>query len=128
MLGVRHVALRVKDLHRSLEFYTTVLKFKTEWHPDPKNVYLTSGSDSLALHQIDRTEEISLPSETTIGLDHFGFFVAKAEEVDEWAKELEERGIALVQKPKMHRDGARSLYFRDPDGNLIQILHHPAVS
>ena len=38
------------------------------------------------------------------------------------------RGIALDAKPKTHRDGARSCYFSDPDGNKVQIIHHPPIS
>ena len=53
MLGLRHVALRVRDIHQSIGFYRDVLNMKIEWQPDPKNVYLTSGSDNLALHEID---------------------------------------------------------------------------
>ena len=54
MLGLRHVALRVGDIGKSLDFYTRILKLKVEWHPDPDNVYLTSGADNLALHQVSR--------------------------------------------------------------------------
>ncbi len=124
MLGIRHVALRVQDIVRSVKFYAEVLKMKVEWSPDEENVYLSSGSDNLALHQVRGGE-----ADTRLGsLDHFGFLVAKPEEVDEWAAELEASGIQLVQKPRTHRDGARSIYFRDPDGNLIQLLYHPPIS
>ena len=34
----------------------------------------------------------------------------------------------LDAKPKTHRDGARSCYFSDPDGNHVQIIHHPPIS
>ncbi len=124
MLGIRHVALRVQDIARSVRFYSEVLKMKVEWSPDEENVYLSSGSDNLALHQARAGE-----TDTRLGtMDHFGFLVARPEEVDEWAAELEARGIELVQKPRTHRDGARSIYFRDPDGNLIQLLFHPPIS
>lgn len=126
MLGLRHVALRVRDLDRSLDFYTRVLKMKVEWRPDPENVYLTSGSDNLALHQVDRAAEA--PADASTGLDHFGFVVSTPDEVDRWAREVESGGIRLVQQPKTHRDGARSIYFRDPDGNLIQLLYHPPIA
>ncbi len=121
MLGIRHVALRVRDLRRSTDFYTRVLGFKVEWQPDKDNVYLTSGSDNLALHQAVAAPQIP---EGAIGLDHFGFIVAEPDEVDRWAGFLAEKGVELVQKPKTHRDGARSIYFKDPDGNLIQLLYH----
>ena len=41
---------------------------------------------------------------------------------------IESRGVAIVAKPKTHRDGARSCYVTDPDGNTIQIIHHPPIS
>ena len=51
-LGLRHVALNVKDVRQSLEFYSTVLGMRLEWMPDGENAYLTSGPDNLALHQL----------------------------------------------------------------------------
>ncbi len=127
MLGIRHIALRVRDIRRASDFYTRILKMKVEWSPDADNVYLTSGTDNLALHQWhpDGAPGNPLPNGT---LDHFGFIVSTPEEVDEWAKRLEAEGIELTQAPRTHRDGARSFYFRDPDGNLIQLLHHPHLS
>jgi catechol 2,3-dioxygenase-like lactoylglutathione lyase family enzyme len=124
MLGVRHLALRVRDLKRSLDFYTRIMNMHIEWQPDADNAYLTSGSDNLALHQ----SPAAGPAEPTGALDHFGFLVATPDEVDGWARDLEARGVELVQQPKTHRDGARSIYFRDPDGNLIQLLYHPPIS
>ena len=125
MLGIRHVALRVRSLERSLEFYSKVLGMKVEWQPDPLNAYLTNGTDNLALHE---DSAIVSADQNATGLDHFGFLVTSPQEVDRWAAELEARGVALVQAPRTHRDGARSIYFRDPDGFLIQLLYHPPIS
>ena len=36
--------------------------------------------------------------------------------------------IVLADEPKTHRDGARSFYFHDPDGVLIQLIYHPPIS
>jgi catechol 2,3-dioxygenase-like lactoylglutathione lyase family enzyme len=124
MLGLRHVALRVRDLARSLEFYTRVLGLRIDWQPDGNSAYLTSGSDNLALHQAGRSGDVE--SEAP-GLDHFGFLVSRREDVDDWALRLAAGGVTLEQPPKEHRDGCRSCYFKDPDGNLIQILFHPHV-
>jgi catechol 2,3-dioxygenase-like lactoylglutathione lyase family enzyme len=57
-------------------------------------------------------------------LDHVGLAVAGAGDVDAWAAHLEARGVALEARPKTHRDGSRSLYFRGPENLLIQIIHH----
>ena len=51
-LGLRHVALNVRDVQKALEFYSKVLGMKLEWMPDEDNAYLTSGQDNLALHKL----------------------------------------------------------------------------
>ena len=124
--GLRHLALNVRDMPAMTAFYVEVLGFRVEWKPDPDNVYLTSGVDNLALH---RAAGGQAPAAGTIGaLDHLGVIVAAAADVDAWAAYLEAHGVALDMRPKTHRDGARSCYFRDPDGNRVQIIHHPPIS
>jgi catechol 2,3-dioxygenase-like lactoylglutathione lyase family enzyme len=54
--------------------------------------------------------------------------VSRPEDVDLMASRVVARGIHLEQPVKTHRDGARSFYFRDPDGLLIQLLYHPPIS
>ncbi len=125
-LGLRHVALNVRDLAQSLEFYQKVLGLQIEWQPDPGNAYLTSGMDNLALHQVPVSGSES-PADWQ-KLDHFGFVVKLPEDVDAWARKVRSLGILLDQEPRSHRDGARSFYFRDPDQNRIQIIYHPLIS
>jgi catechol 2,3-dioxygenase-like lactoylglutathione lyase family enzyme len=120
--GLRHLALHARDYDAMKRFYVDLLGFTVEWEPDEDNVYLTSGADNLALHRARHRE----PGDTA--LDHLGVIVRSAEEVDRWAEFLESRGVALAARPRTHRDGARSVYFHDPDGNRVQIIHHPPIS
>ena len=120
--GLRHLALNVRDLEAMKRFYIDVLGFAVEWEPDPDNVYLCSGLDNLALHRAKG--ELG----KTGALDHLGLIVRAPADVDAWAAFLEGRGVELAVRPKTHRDGARSFYFRDPDGNTVQIIHHPPIS
>ena len=129
--GLRHLALHARDLDAMRRFYVDVLGFAVEWEPDADNIYLSSGIDNLALHRSGSlaagrasTAERHAPS----ALDHFGLIVRSPEEVDRWAAFLDSRGVTLDAKPRTHRDGARSCYFKDPDGNTIQIIHHPPIS
>ena len=121
-LGLRHLALNAHSLEAMRRFYVDLLGFEVEWEPDGDNVYLSSGSDNLALHR-------SPPHASGVAaLDHLGLIVRQADDVDRWAAFLESRGVALEAKPRTHRDGARSCYLRDPDGNRVQIIHHPPIS
>jgi catechol 2,3-dioxygenase-like lactoylglutathione lyase family enzyme len=120
-LGVRHVALRCRDVRRLEAFYVEILGYAVEWRPDGQSVYLTSGLDNLALH-----EDPDVP--TTTRLDHLGILLRTPSDVDQWAAALRVRGVEPDTEPKTHRDGCRSFYIRDPEGNRIQFLWHPQVS
>jgi catechol 2,3-dioxygenase-like lactoylglutathione lyase family enzyme len=121
--GLRHVALNVTQLDAMKRFYVDLLGFAVEWEPDPDNIYLSSGSDNLALHRGGGARAAGGQA-----LDHLGLIVREPGDVDSWAAFLESHGVTLDAKPRTHRDGARSCYFRDPDGNVVQIIHHPPIS
>jgi len=110
-------------------FYVDLLGFDVEWEPDADNVYLSSGTDNLALHRAPLAGTGQEGQGAVPGaLDHLGLIVRSAEDVDRWAAFLESRDVVLEAQPRTHRDGARSFYLRDPDGNAIQIIHHPPIS
>jgi catechol 2,3-dioxygenase-like lactoylglutathione lyase family enzyme len=133
-IGLRHVALNVADVARAEAFYAGVLGFSVEWRPDIDNVYLRLGLDNLALHKFAPAPENSVADAEAFHerrgqhLAHLGIVVKRPDEVDAWAQHLASHGVRILAAPKTHRDGARSLYCADPDGNAVQILYHPPIS
>jgi catechol 2,3-dioxygenase-like lactoylglutathione lyase family enzyme len=121
--GLRHVALFTTTLEASLRFYTELIGMTVEWNPDPDNYYLTSGNDNLALHRA--TEPRAQRGQK---LDHIGFIVDDIEQIDVWHHYLVDNGVNVLQEPKTHRDGARSLYCEDPDRTVVQMIYHPPIS
>lgn len=123
LAGLRHVALFVRDLEACERFYCELLGMQVEWRPDPDNLYLCGGIDNLALHRSDRDAGNAAQK-----LDHIGFIVDSAEQVDAWHEFLLGEGVEIRTAPKTHRDGARSFYCLDPDATLVQIIHHPPIA
>ncbi len=123
--GLRHVALNVADVATSVAFYTDLFGMRVVWQPDAENAYLSSGCDNLALHLAPPEPPIQAARQR---LDHLGFVVAAPSDVDRAAEVLSARQVPIVTAPRTHRDGSRSLYCKDPDGNLLQILYEPSLS
>ena len=118
--GLCHLALKVRDVRRAVDFYRETFGMRVVWEPDAENVYLSSGSDNLALHHDASVEPGG-------SLDHLGFLMGSADDVLAAAAALRARGVPLAREPRTHRDGSVSCYCRDPDGNLVQILWLPDV-
>lgn len=121
--GLRHIALYINDMEAAEHFYVGLLGMSVEWRPDEDNVYLTSGNDNLALHRSAR--EIDMRAQL---LDHIGFILKTADDVDDWYQFLKVNGIEMKSEPRTHRDGARSFYCVGPQDVIVQMIYHPPIA
>jgi catechol 2,3-dioxygenase-like lactoylglutathione lyase family enzyme len=126
--GLRHLALKVTDLGRSRRFYEKLFGMRIVWEPDADNVYLSSGGDNLALHQIPTSELAEYAGQRAQFLDHLGVIMDTPESVDRLFAQVEQYGATIVHQPKRHRDGSYSFYIADPDRNVVQVLYEPTIS
>lgn len=122
---MRHIALKVKDVARSKKFYQDILGMEVVWEPDPQNVYLSSGCDNIALHEVSPKFAAGAAEKQ---LDHLGFVVETIERVKKLEHEFQKKDVKIVHAFKIHRDGSASFYCADPDGIVIQLLYEPSLS
>ena len=122
--GLRHLALNVVDLDANVDFYMRLLGMTLEWQPDADNYYLTSGNDNLALHRAKANRADSNGQ----ALDHQGFIIDKAADAYHWFDCLTHAKVEMLTQVKYHRDGARSRYCNDSDGNGVALIYHPPIS
>jgi len=122
-----HLSLRVSDLDASEKFYIEILGMRPVWRSEGEIAFLECGNDDLALIQIPKEEVQAFRqrAQSSQSLHHFGFRVRSKDGVDQLAEEVKARGVVIDDGPRDHRDGSRSFYFRDPDGNHVQILWDP---
>ena len=121
--GIRHVAFRVTNLEECEEFYKDVMGMELLYRANENLVYLTCGNDNLSLARVD---EASSRGST---FDHYGFIVEDKETLDAWHAYFSSRGdVPVMDEPNDHADGARSFHIKDPAGNVIQPIYHPAIS
>jgi catechol 2,3-dioxygenase-like lactoylglutathione lyase family enzyme len=123
LLGMRHVALKVANMAAARHFYQNIVGMDVVWEPDPDNVYLSSGSDNLALHT-DTTDD----TQRSGRLDHIGFLFKSPQHVEAALAVVEAGNIAILKALKTHRDDSVSFYVKDPDGNVVQFLYEPNIA
>ncbi|TYC53819.1 VOC family protein [Rhodobacterales bacterium] len=132
LTGLRHLALWIPDsvFEKTASFYRNGMGMDVVWHPNSESIYLSSGSDNLALYRV-RPDSNRQVSQTSSPLNHFGFTVASIDEVRNWhsycSANAETLGIIDLTGLEKHGDGAESFYFKDPAGNPVQLLFIPGI-
>ncbi|MBO0851321.1 MAG: VOC family protein [Pseudonocardia sp.] len=115
-----HLVLTVADIGRTVAFYTDVLGMRAETFGDGRTA-LHFGQSKINLHQLGKEFEPKAARPVAGSADLC--FIA-ATPLDEVIARLAERGVPVEEGP-VDKTGAtgplRSVYLRDPDGNLIEI-------
>jgi catechol 2,3-dioxygenase-like lactoylglutathione lyase family enzyme len=117
--GVLETALYVDDLERSLRFYQKLFGFASVYSGDRLEALQIAERQILLLFK--KRASLSLPrtSHDGEGQLHLAFAITVAE-LSAWEAWLAQHGIALEEKKHWERGGV-SLYFRDPDGHLLEL-------
>lgn len=123
VVGLDHLVLTVEELEATLDFYTRVMGMSVRAFEGGR-LALRFGSQKINLHEAGREFEPHarrpLPGSADL------CFVTEASPED-WLGHLAASGVEVVEGP-VRRLGAlgpmTSVYFRDPDGNLIEVASY----
>ena len=122
--GVVETALYVDDLERAREFYEGTLCLDVMFKDERVRAYKVGRSVLLLFRRgaSNHNTEMkigNIPAHDGSGPLHMAFAIA-ADELEPWEKLLGEHGIEIEGRVKWPKGGT-SIYFRDPDGNLLEL-------
>lgn len=124
LTGFHHVAITVRDLDASIDWYAGVLGFVELFREDGDErracvMRFTNGSFGVGLVEHRGGPDDDFDPRRT-GLDHMAFTVADRADLDGWAARLDDAGVAhsgVIDVPP----GA-ILNFKDPDGIALSLF------
>lgn len=117
--GILETVLYVSDIDRAELFYRDVMALRPIGKEPGRHAFFRVGSGVLLLFRAERTRRsASVPPHGADGEIHVCFTVAP-EEYEAWKTRIRDRGIAIAQE--IEWPAGRSFYFRDPDGNLLEL-------
>lgn len=121
ILQVVETCLYAADLEAATAFYRDVLGLELMSREADRHVFFRVGNGMLLLFNPEETEKgVHLPPHGARGAGHVALGIA-ADSLEAWKRRLVGVGVAIEQEVQWPR-GGRSIYFRDPAGNLVELI------
>jgi catechol 2,3-dioxygenase-like lactoylglutathione lyase family enzyme len=122
ILTVVETGVYADDLDRAETFYHDVLGLEVVGREAGRHVFFRVGPASMLLVFNPAATLVgdSLPPHGASGPGHFALGI-RGDDLEAWRRRLAEHGIAIEKEVQWPR-GGRSLYFRDPAGNSVELL------
>jgi lactoylglutathione lyase len=122
IVGIGHIAIRVKDIDRTLDFYRDKLGFTEMFRLE------RDGKLWLMYLRVTDTQYIELfpeavgdraPAREANGLNHI---CLEVDSIDGVLADLDKAGIPIAREKQMGADGNLQAWIEDPDGNRIELM------
>ena len=123
---IDHVVITVKDLNKTINFYTNILgmkleKFSSSLKNNQIRYAVSFGSQKINIHEEKKPLKPNALNPSSGSMDIC--FISQ-NKINDWMHHLEKKGINVEIGPEQ-KTGALgpilSIYIRDPDFNLIEI-------
>lgn len=118
--AIDYTVISVRDMVAMRRFYKNILGFQLLRELSPRWIEYRVGANTLTLARPGLTAA-DVPTPNGSASLQLAFKVS-APEVDGCADELVRQGVNLVSPPTDQVFGHRTLFFRDPDGNLLEVF------
>lgn len=117
--GILETALYVDDIQRSVRFYQDVFGFQVIDSSDRLTAMGVAPRQVLLIFKKGASAHLPLTPHDGSGQLHLAFAIS-ASELEVWESWLHKCGVAIEERKTWDR-GGQSLYFRDPDGHLLEL-------
>ncbi|MEL7148577.1 MAG: VOC family protein [Bacteroidota bacterium] len=118
---IKETCLYIADIERTVDFYHHKMGFELISEKANRHAFFRIGSDVLLcfLPEVTKYDQ-QLPPHFAHGDQHLAFEVARADYENTKAK-FADLGIPIIHEEKW-RENVYSFYFKDPDGNVLEIV------
>lgn len=120
-MRILETCLYGEDLEAARAFYVDLLGLEEVSFDPQRDLFMKAEGSMLIYSKASKTliPDAGVPPHGTTGPGHLAF-EATGEALDEWHLKLKKAGVAITQEVNW-KNGARSIYFEDPAGNVIEI-------
>src|SRR5688572_21637330 len=116
--GLTHLAIAVRDLTRTLQFYRDVFDMQVMYHEENMIQLTTPGCHDILVFE----KQTNHRSGDSGGIAHFGFRLRDANDIEGMYQRIIQAGGLIIDKGEFV-PGSPYIFFKDPDGYTIEIWY-----
>lgn len=116
--GLSHIAVVVKDVDKTLQFYTYVFGMEVMYHGRDFVQLTTPGCNDILVFESAPEDLIGV----TGGITHFGFRLRNAEDIDMMIERIKTAGGKITDSGEF-APGSPYIFFRDLDGYEVEVMY-----
>src|SRR6186713_3177913 len=116
--GLTHLAIAVRDVEKTLEFYQSVFDMHLMYHTENMIQLTTPGCNDIMVFEQGNE---SLPGQSG-GIAHFGFRLRSPLDIDKMVQKIIDTGGVIVERGEFV-PGSPYIFFKDPDGYTIEVWY-----
>lgn len=122
--SLAHIGIRIRNFDRSVIFYRQ-FGFHVRRDDPQERIVVLKHESGLELNLLDSVAEDG--SRENVLMDHpqrhpgYTHMALRVDDVHQAREQVERLGITLTEGPVTFGDGSTSIFFRDPDRNVIEL-------
>ncbi len=123
-IGIEHVGIFSEDTVKLKDWYIEMFDWKVVYD-NGKGTYFLKADDGGMIEFVKSEIDGGSHDMKATGLRHLAISVEK-EDFDALAKKLENAGVKVLTAAVVSEKGIGTMFFEDPDGNVLHLISRPS--
>lgn len=120
MIGIEHVGIFSKDSEALKDWYIKLFGWKQVYANEEKKTFFLKADDGSMIEFCKSSEDGGVLGDKVTGIRHIAISVDDFDAVSEKVKSI---GAEILTEPVISAKGVGTMFFRDPDGNVLHLIY-----
>ncbi len=120
MIGIEHLGVYSKNVEVLKDWYINLFGWKQVYTNEEKRIYFVKADDGVMIEFCQSTDDGGIHGEKATGLRHIAISV---DDFEDAVKRVRNVGAEIITDAAISAKGVGTMFFKDPDGNVLHLIN-----
>ena len=120
MFGIEHIGIFSKDSEALKNWYADLFGWTQVYANEEKKTYFLKADDGMMIEFCKSGDDGGILGDKVTGIRHIAISV---DDFDAAVAKVNAAGVEIVTEPALSASGVGTMFFRDPDGNVLHLIY-----